>query len=84
MRKHLGTASSPWASAATDLPRLFVHLALVELQKLQTMINGEEEEEESAATATIIPLSYLPKTEPRFRAVIMDIGGVLCDSPLVQ
>ncbi len=72
MRMHLGIASSSHASAVSNLPDRMVQLALMELQKLQTRIS----EEESISSS----LSLL---KPHFRAVVMDVGGVLCASPLV-
>ncbi len=70
MRLHLGVASSSHASEVVKLPDLFVHLALMELQKLQTRIS-----EEGSISSSLL--------KPHFRAVVMDVGGVLCASPLV-
>ncbi len=77
MRKKVGVASSSYASAVADLTHQLVHLALVELQKLQTRINNGEE------SASAAPSSSLSLPNPHYRAVVMDVGSVLCVSPLV-
>ncbi len=80
-RKQIGVASSSSASAVAAFTNELVHLAFVELQKLQTRINNGEER---AAAAAVPPSSSLPLLNPHYRAVIMDVGGVLCASPLVN
>ncbi len=72
MRMQLGTASSGEASEVAKLPELFIKLGFTELQKLQTTRISEEGNISSSH----------PK--PHFRAVIFDVGGVLCASPVVS